>query len=344
MAGHTMIKAMWHGPGDLRLEEVPVPGAGPGEVVVEVKVALTCGTDVKIYRRGHPLVSPPFGLGHEFTGVVAEVGPGVQGVEKGMPVVTSNTAPCGVCFYCKRGQANLCDNRTLLYGAYAQYILVPAPIVRANLRRIPDGVSFEHAALVEPLSCALFGAQESNVQIGDTVAIIGLGPIGLFFVSLCKLRGARVIAVDMSDGRLEVARQLGADEIIDAKAGDVVQAVRDRTDGKRGVDVAIEAAGSPETWERAIETARKGGLVTLFGGCAAGTSINISTERLHYLGLTIKGVFHTTPREIEIALELIARGAIDVSKFVSGEYPLAKVGEALEKHARQEGIKFAILP
>jgi L-iditol 2-dehydrogenase len=339
-----MTKAVWYGPKDLRLEEVPVPEVGAGEVLVEVKAALTCGTDVKIYRRGHPLIEAPYPLGHEFSGVVTEVGPGVEGVEKGMPVVTSNTAPCGVCFYCKRGQANLCDNRTLLYGAYAQYILVPAPIVKANIRRVPEGVTFQEAALVEPLSCALFGVRESNVSVGDSVAVIGAGPIGLFFVNLCKLRGAEVTAIDLSDARLEIARRLGADETVNAKVPDVVQTVKNLTDQARGVDIAIEAAGYPETWEQAIQMARKGGLVTLFGGCKSGTSISISTERLHYLGLTIKGAFHTTPYEIEVALDLIARKAIDTEAFISGEFPLSRVKEALEKHARQEGIKFAIIP
>jgi L-iditol 2-dehydrogenase len=342
-----MLAAVLHGQKDVRMEEVPVPEIGEGEVLVKIKAALTCGTDAKVFLRGYhaKMLKPPCVFGHEFAGVVEEVGEGVNGFEVGEKVVAANSAPCGKCFYCKLGRESLCHNLLFINGAYAEYIKIPAPIVEQNLLKIPEHVSFKHAALVEPLACVVHGVEESNIKLGDTVAIIGAGPIGLMFLMLAKLKGARVISSDAMPERLEAAKKLGADEVIDAsKVVDQVKAVKELTEGWEGVDVAIEAVGVPELWEKTILMARKGGTVNLFGGCAAGTSIKIDTELLHYNELTIKGVFHHTPYYVKRALDLIASNSINAGALITHEFPLNRVKEALELIVNKKGIKSAVIP
>jgi len=182
---------LFYAPGDIRFEEIARPAAGAGEVVVEIKAALTCGTDLKTYKRGHPLLIKeiPSVFGHELAGVIAEIGPGVQGFAVGQRVVAANSAPCGRCFYCRRERTSLCEHLEFLNGAYAEFITIPARIVEKNLLPIPDGVTFRQAALTEPLACAVHGIERSKVKLGDTVCIIGQGPIGLMFT---QLAGSRV--------------------------------------------------------------------------------------------------------------------------------------------------------
>ncbi|MBN1992232.1 MAG: zinc-binding dehydrogenase [Anaerolineae bacterium] len=340
-----MKAVLFYAPGDIRFEEIDRPQAGPGEVVVEIKAALTCGTDLKTYKRGHPLIikKVPSVFGHELAGVIAEVGPGVNHFSVGQRVVAANSAPCHHCFNCQRGHLSLCQNLEFLNGAYAEYIAIPARIVAQNLLLIPTGVTFRQAALTEPLACTIHGIERSEIRLGDTVCIIGQGPIGLMLTQLAKLKGARVIAVDRSAFRLAQAGRLGADELVDANAvPDPAAAVRDLTTENRGADVVIEAAGLPETWEQALAMARPGGLVNLFGGCRSGTQIKIDTHRLHYDELKIIGVFHHTPRYIRAALSLIAGGQIEAEAMISHEMPLAQLEEALQLVASGNALKVAI--
>jgi len=342
-----MKAMMFYAPGDIRMEEVPTPKPGGGEVLVEIGAALTCGTDVKTYRRGHPLLipNPPSVFGHEFAGVIAGLGEGVSGFHLGQRVVAANSAPCGDCFYCKEGHLSLCENLKLLNGAYAEFIVVPERIVHRNLLPLPEHVTFAQAALVEPLACVLHGVDRTDIRLGDTVAVIGPGPIGLMFIALAKARGARVIAIGMGGMRLELARSLGADETVDVeKVDDPVQAVRDLTAGGRGADRAVEAVGSAQTWEQALEMVRPGGLANLFGGCPSGTEVRLDTQRVHYHELQIIGVFHHTPKYVMRALELISMGRLDTEAIVSAEYPLDHVEEALRAHMKEEVVKAAVIP
>ena len=235
--------------------------------------------------------------------------------------------------------------RNLLLGAYAEYIKVPSAIVEQNLFEIPDEIPYKAAALLEPLSCVVYGTDEIGIQLGDTVVINGAGPIGLMFVRLAKLKGARVISCDLSEGRLAVARKLGADETINVShTKDQVASVRELTEDKRGVDVAIEATGFPKVWEMTILMARKAGKVLLFGGCKAGTTITVGTELLHYSQLTLKGVFHTTPRHVKTAYDLITCRMMPEDLLVTAEVPLGETVKALEMHLHQAGIKIAVVP
>jgi L-iditol 2-dehydrogenase len=340
-----MKVAIYYGPERVHLEERDTPKIADGEVLVRVKAALTCGTDVKTYRRGHKLLPPPSPFGHEYAGDVAEVGKTVEGVTEGMRVVAANSAPCGHCFFCKRGRESLCENIFFVWGAFAEYIVVPERIVKKNLLEIPAHVTYEEAALTEPLACVVHGVEESNITMGDTVVINGAGPIGLFFTALVKLKGARVIQTDLVDERLKVAERLGADHVINAQEGEdaTIKRVKELTDG-RGADIAIEAVGYPKIWETTIKMTRKGGTATLFGGCEKGTTVTVDTSLVHYSELTLKGVFHHTPHYIRTALNLISWGAIDTETFITEKMPLSRIDDALQKVLHQKGVKIALIP
>ena len=338
--------AVLHGLQDVRLEEVELPPVGPGEVLVRVKAALTCGTDRKLYLRGHPMFKPPFIFGHEFTGEILETGAGVAEFKPGMRVAAANSAPCNRCYWCKVGNQSMCENLFVrLSGAFAEYAIIPAPIVAQNMVEIPAHVTYRQAALLEPLACVVHGVERSGIRLGDTVVVLGAGPIGLFFIRLVHLKGARVIAADKNAGRLEVAKAMGAHETLDlSKVADPVAAIRERTEGGRGVDVAIEAVGLPEVWQTAIATVRKGGIANLFGGCASGTKITVDTSVIHYNEVTIKGVFHFTPEYVRRAMSLIAQGSVNADLFVTDERPLSRISEVIELLVNQVGIKIAVRP
>lgn len=340
-----MKVAMFYGPENVRLEERDIPEIKEGEILVRIRAALTCGTDIKTYRRGHKLLPPPSPFGHEFSGDIAEIGRNVEGFSEGMRVVAANSAPCGYCFYCKRGRESLCENLFFLWGAFSEYIVIPERIVKKNLLEIPNHVKYEEAALTEPLACVIHGVEESNIRMGDTVVINGAGPIGLFFTALVKRKGARIIQTDLVDERLEVAEKLGADHTVNAEKGEatVINQVRELTDG-RGADVAIEAVGYPQIWETTIKMTRKGGTATLFGGCEKNTVITVDTSLLHYSELTLKGVFHHTPYYIRTALNLISWGALDTDTFITEKMPLSQIDEALQKVLHQKGVKIALIP
>ncbi|MHA1717807.1 MAG: zinc-dependent alcohol dehydrogenase, partial [Promethearchaeota archaeon] len=260
-------------------------------------------------------------------------------------VVSANSAPCHECFYCKHSEFSLCENLTWLWGTFAEYIKIPAPIVKQNTFKIPDGVASEDIALMEPLACVLHGIERTRINVGDTVVINGAGPIGLMYVFLAKLKGGRVISTDLSSERLAVARELGADMTIQVVDGnDVVKKVREITDGGRGADVAIEAVGNPSVWESTIKMVRKGGIVNLFGGCPSGTSISVDTALIHYGEVKINGIFHHTPLYVKKAFDLLSRGIFPAKKFITAKMLLDKVNDALNKIMKQEGIKIALIP
>ncbi len=345
----TMLAAMFYAPMDVRLEEQPVPQVGAGEVLLRVGAATTCGTDLKAYRRGHPLLfrHPPAGFGHEVAGIVAATGAGVSQCREGDAVVVANSAPCFQCFYCHRGRYSLCEDLLLLNGAYAEYLLVPERIVRHNLYRLPAGIPFTAAALTEPLACALHGIDASDILRDDTVAILGAGPLGLLLVALAKLRGARVILTGRGRERLALAERFGADvviDVLDLSLQEQCEAVLAQTEGKRGVDVVIEAVGMPDTWNIAAKMVRPGGLVNFFGGCASGTQVMLETESLHYRELTVKGVFHHTPAYFAQALDIIIGRHVDVEALITERVPLSSLLTVFDRLCHKQGIKYALIP
>jgi L-iditol 2-dehydrogenase len=344
----TMKAAILHGREDIRIERVPVPEAAPGELIVRVGAALTCGTDLKVFRRGYHarMIVPPALFGHELAGTVVEAGAGVADFASGDRVVALNSAPCGQCYFCERRQENLCDDLLFNNGAYAEFIRIPARIVAKNTLRIPDHVPLEHAALTEPLACAVHGFEDSRPHPGDTVAIIGGGPLGLMMVHVAALAGCEVIAIVKHDGQVEAAQQLGATHIVQAATvRKAIQQTRALTPKDRGVDIAIEAVGVPEAWQEAVELVRKGGTVNFFGGCAVGTHVTLDTNRIHYSDITLRATFHHTPDICRKALNLIAGGRFQASAFITGHAHLYELNRVFEKLMnRSSEIKTAIVP
>jgi len=346
--GH-MTAAVLYGQEDLKIERVDIPILADDEVLVRVEVALTCGTDLKVWKRGYHarMIQPPSLFGHELAGVIEEKGRSVNhGLHKGMRVLPSNSAPCNTCFYCLKGQPNLCEDLLFNNGAYAEYIRIPGRIVRQNMIEIPEGVPFTDAAMAEPLACVLRGIHETGVNPDDTVVVIGCGPIGLKFIRVLSGRGVRVIAIGKRLSQVKAAERLGAIAAFDVEEiDDPVELVRQLTDGGRGADAVIEAVGQAKTWEWALQLVRKGGTVNLFGGCPRGSEVKIDPSALHYSEVTIKSTFHHSPRFIREALETIARGEIRATDFITGEVPLTDLPKVFEHMKHRNGeLKTAIIP
>lgn len=343
-----MRAVVLYGKEDARLEEVPVPVPGPGEVRLRIRAALTCGTDLKVFRRGYHarMIVPPAIFGHELAGEIDAVGDGVEGWAIGERVVAANSAPCGDCFFCRRDREELCEDLGFLNGAYAEFVVVPERIVRKNLLRLPEAVSFETAALVEPLACAVHGVEETGVRRGETVVVLGAGPLGLLLVRCAVLAGARVLVVGRREHRLRAAMAMGAEAVLDTavEGASPEEWVREHTQG-RGADRVIEAVGRPEAWEQAIALVRKGGVVNLFGGCAAGSEVRVDTTRLHYDALTLLGTFHHTPATVREALRLLVEGQIPASVLIQDRCPLKDLPVRLPELARGGGpLKLAVRP
>jgi L-iditol 2-dehydrogenase len=326
----TMAAAVLRGKQDLRIEQVPVPIAGPGELVLRVGAALTCGTDLKVYRRGYhaKMLTLDRLFGHEMAGTVDSVGPGVTGFAVGDRVVPLNSAPCDACFFCANGQQNLCEDLIFNNGAYAELLRVPQRIVAKNTLRVPEGMPLEHAALTEPLACVMRGLEESNAHAGQTAIVLGAGPIGLLFIHAAALQGLHVIAVVKRKDQVATARHFGAEQIVRiADVEDPIAAARALTPQGRGADIVLEAVATPEAWQWAVQMARKGGLVSLFGGPPAGTSVALDTNLIHYSDLTLKASFHHTPATARRAFELLCSGRFLCDDFLTGSATLEELPE-----------------
>ena len=340
-----MRAAVYLGPEKIELRTVPIPEPAEGEILVKVRAATTCGTDVKTYRRGHPKFPPPFIFGHEFGGDVVKVGDGVQNFREGMRVTANVFAECGECFYCKRGQGNICANLVYNFGAFAEYMIIPASIVRRATFEIPAHIPYAHAALLEPLVTVVHGWHKVAIRPGETVAIIGAGgPISLMFIQLLLRSGAgRVIAVGHSATRLEVARTLVATHLVNAKEVDTIAAVHELTDGY-GADVVIECAGTKQTWETSVDIVRKGGRVLWFGGLPGGARVEIDAARVHYGEIDLLNMHGGTVGNAQEAFDLIVSGAVNVAPMLNGELPLEKVELALKKMIAGDVVKMVIKP
>jgi L-iditol 2-dehydrogenase len=330
----TMKAAVLHGREDLSIEEIARPHAGTGELVLRVDAALTCGTDLKVYGRGyHAKMLTVNGLfGHEVAGTVVEMGEGVANFKIGDRVVPLNSAPCDACFFCAAGQQNLCDDLLFNNGAYAEYILIPARIVAKNTLRLPDAMPFAHAALTEPLACVVRGLEESDVCAGQSVIVLGAGPIGLLFIHAASLAGANVIAVVKRADQVATAKTLGAKHVVRlADVDDAVAAARALTPEGRGADVVLEAVATTEAWQWAVQMARKGGTINLFGGPPAGTTAAFDTNLLHYSDLALKASFHHTPATARAAFALLCSGRFDCEAFLTGEASLDEVPDVFRR-------------
>lgn len=343
-----MKAVLFYGPENIKYEDVRLRPLNKGEVLVRIKSALTCGTDVKTYRRGHPVLikSIPSGFGHEFAGIVEKIGENVDNVKVGDRVVAANSAPCGECFYCRHEEYNLCENLDLLNGAYAEYIIVPERIVQKNMLILPEDLSFDKAAFCEPLANVVHGVERTEIKAGQTVGIIGIGPIGLMFARLAKLKGANVIVAGRNPLKLKMAEEFAyADEIIDLKKYPNPEKIfKEFTEEKKGLDVAVECVGLPEIWERIFSCVRPGGTVHFFGGCKSGSKVSFDTTKMHYGDIKLMSVFHHTPKYFRQALEYIKSGDVEVEKLITDTLALKDVEFAMKQHIAGKAIKYLIKP
>lgn len=342
-----MHAALLYGQEDLRLEDVPSPLPATGEVVIKVTTAMTCGTDLKVWRRGgHArMLKPPTLFGHEAVGEIVAIGAGVTGWKIGDRVVANNSAPCMNCFFCHRQEYSRCPNLTFNNGTFAEYLKIPAPIVAHNLLIVPPDLPDALAAMTEPLACVLHGVARSNLRSGDRVVVFGDGAIGLMFVAVLAHRWeAEVFLFGGHGQRLQIGEQLGASRTFNYhQVADIPGTVRHLADGW-GADVAIEATGIPQVWECAIACGRPGATINLFGGCPRDTSISVSTEQLHYNELTLKGVFHNTPTVVREALALLVSRLIPFELLVSDYRPLTELEQVFQQMKQRQVIKVAIDP
>jgi L-iditol 2-dehydrogenase len=349
--------AILHGKENIRIEEIVPPMLKPGEVRVQIAVALTCGTDLKVVKRGYhaKMLTPPSPFGHELAGTISEIAVPRGGVrvatdeqwKVGDRVVVANSAPCGICFYCKHHQENLCDDLHFLNGAYAETIAIPARFVQKNMVRLRPQTDFQDAALAEPLACVVQGVEDCHLRPGQNVLILGAGPIGLMFVAMAKSLGCHVSVAGRGQNRLRLAARLGAEHVFDVgKDGDVIKTIcksemaNHKPDAKINghatppkFDVVIEAVGKPETWQASLQLVRKGGTVNFFGGCPSGTTVSLDTSTIHYSNLKLLASFHHTPRTFRRALEFIEAGVIRAEDFVDGQWPLTRLPELFKQMA-----------
>ena len=343
-----MKAIQYYGPQDIRYEEVMIKPPEEGEVVVKVMSALTCGTDVKTFRRGHPVLikNVPSGFGHEFAGIIEKVGKGVDNFKVGDRVVAANSAPCGECFFCRHEEYNLCENLDLLNGAYAEYITVPARIVKKNMLILPNNLSFDKAAFCEPLANVVHGVERTGIKPGQTVGIIGIGPIGLMFARLAKLKGANVIVAGRNPIKLKAAEDFAhADEIVDlTKYQNPEKIFKEYTEEHRGLDAAVECVGLPEIWERVFSCVRPGGTVHFFGGCKSGSTVTLDTTKMHYGDIRLMSVFHHTPKYFRMALDYIASGEVEVEKLITKTIGLEDIEWAMHEHIAGRAVEFLVKP
>lgn len=332
-------------PGTIELRDVPIPKPVDGELVIKIETALTCGTDLKAYRRGHPKMPMPTQFGHEFSGIIADAGASPNGYREGDAIMGVHTAPCGRCYYCQRRRENLCPDTmaNMVMGAYAEYIKIPRRVAELNMFAKPDSMSYAEAAFIEPLACVVHGMQSLRMTEQDTVLIIGAGAIGLMHIQLARCQGAgKILVLAKHEERQNLARQFGA-KVIDASASNAAAAVRDATDGY-GANFVFECTGRQEVWADSLAMVAKGGTVILFGGCPPGTSIPVDTGWLHYEEISLIGAFHFSPRDVRAAYELLAEKRIDVAPLITKQYPLSELQKAFDLLAQGRGIKYAIQP
>jgi len=344
-----MKQVVLEAPGRLVLREVADPVPGPGDIVVSVRAALTCGTDLKAWRRGHPKFPCPTPFGHEAAGVVVARGRDVTAFDEGDAVMTANSGPCGSCLWCLSDEENLCATLTdeLLLGAYADYLLIPERILRRNAFLKPENLSFEVAALLEPLSSVCFGLTKiplRKIRSEATVVILGSGPIAMLWLRALQAHGAaRVIVAGRRPARLATARSMGALATVATSEGDLASVVAEATGG-RGCDAVIECTGQVDVWEQAPGYARRGGSVVLFGGCASGTHVSFDTSRIHYDGVELSSPFHFRPRDVAEARRLLCREDLDWSPLVSGHASLDDVPALFPTLGDAGEMKIAIHP
>ncbi|MGO8745546.1 MAG: alcohol dehydrogenase catalytic domain-containing protein [Thermoguttaceae bacterium] len=350
MTPTKMQALVYHAPGDIRLEIVDVPACGPGELRLTVDACAVCGTDLKTWHKGNPRIEPPRVMGHEFTGLVETVGEGVRGFAIGERVVMATSVSCGACYYCNRGWNNLCVELAPMGFAYdggmARYVTVPARAVRnGHVLKVPAGVSAVHAALAEPVSCTVNACEHCRIEPGDTVVVIGAGPMGIINACVSREFGAgRVIVSEVNAARRTQAAEFGFDRIVNPAAEDLPAIIREMTGGLMA-DVVIVAAPAAAPQEQAPALVRKRGTVCLFASLPAGKSaITVDSRTIHYGEVRVLGTSDSTPAQVARAVELIAGGRLPVDRLASHVLGLDGLQQAYALMTSGEALRVVLIP
>jgi L-iditol 2-dehydrogenase len=344
-----MKAAVFHAPGEMVIEELPIPQIAADEILIRVRAASVCGTDLRISRYGHFKI--PGGQhrvqGHEVAGDVVQVGREVTGLAEGDRVAVTPNVGCGRCRFCRRGLNNMCPDYDAfgisLDGGFQEYLRIPGfALQRGNVFSLPAGIGYAEAALVEPFSCCLRGQQALNVGYEDTVLIVGAGPIGAFNVLLARLAGAKKILVaNRSQSRLDRMKEFGADVLINVSEQDLAQVVLDETNGQ-GVDVAITAVSSAAVQEQAVQLLATHGRLNFFAGLGVAAGVGIDTNRVHYKGLTLTGTTGSSNTDYGKALELVGERRVDLSTLITQAFPIDDIAGAFEYAAAGVGMKAVV--
>lgn len=347
----TEMKAVvYHAPGDIRIESIPVPECGNDELRVKVDACAVCGTDLKAYLSGNPRIKAPKVMGHEFTGLVETLGSEVSGFAIGDRVVMATSVSCGECYYCKRGWTNLCVDLAPMgftyEGGMAEYMVIPARAIKnGHVIKVPEGVKAEHAALSEPLSCAVNSAENCNIEQGDTVVVIGAGPMGIMNACIARGFGAKkIILAEINETRLKQAKPFGFDLLVNPATEDLTKIVMDQTGGI-GADVVIVAAPAGPPQEQAPEMTRKRGTVCLFASLTADKRmISLDSRIIHYGELRVVGTSDSTPTHVRKAVELIADGSLPAERLASHTLGLDGIFKAYELMQSGEALRVVLTP
>jgi L-iditol 2-dehydrogenase len=324
-------------PGSIEIRDVDPPRASAGELIVDVECALTCGTDLKAFRRGHPFIPMPGPFGHQYSGRVREIGSGLSGFEVGMPILGVHSGPCGECRPCRSRRPNLCDRLQdqLVIGAFAEQLRISPRVAAQNVHPRPAILTALRAAFLEPVSCVVHSLSLLDFRSVERTLVLGLGSMGLLFLQILPFYSPSArVAAGRRVPRLAMARSLGVDETIDTDAGE----------WGRGYDLVIECTGRPEGWQQAIDLVEPGGQVMLFGGLPKGSTFPIDTYRLHYEELRVLGCFHFTPADVARSTELLAEPGLKLEEMIEESRPLAGLEQSLNDMAEGRGIKYAIEP
>lgn len=338
-----MLSAYLVEPRKIELREVPEPRPQAGEIVIRVERALTCGTDLKAYRRGHPFIPMPGPFGHQYAGRVSHVGNDVREFEPDMPVWGVQSAPCGDCPACTRGRYSLCAalQSDLAFGAFAQFMRLPRRVVEQNLLVRPQAMPPQRAAFLEPVSCVIHGLNRLSLEGVERILVLGLGSMGLLFCQLLpRFSKASIVAAGHNASRLAIAGHYDLERVLDAAQ----TPMEELSVESNGFDCVIECTGQAAGWRSALKVVRPGGQVLFFGGLPKGETLEVDSFQIHYQEITLLGSFHFGPPDVRRAAELLAGGELRVDDLISGEMALAQLDFALRQMEAGKGIKYAIDP
>ena len=345
-----MKAALFYGPGDIRIEEVKKPIPRKNEILVKVEACAICGTDVRIFKSGHRAIKPPHIIGHEISGIVEEVGKDIKTIKIGNKVAITTEVGCGYCKFCLSGRVNLCNvnRRAIGYyypGGFAEYILIPAEaVVQGNVIKLSDDANLDEMSIIEPLACVINAHELIDIKLGESVLIMGAGPIGCMHIELSKLRGAGKVMVSDIKSKIELAKRFNADYYFILNKTDIKKEVDKITCGQ-GLDVVITACSSPKAQKLALDLVGVRGKICYFGGLPKGTFLdNVDTNILHYKEVRLIGSFSSNRYHSHIAIDLISSKKISASKYITHRFPLASILEGINTVMAGSAIKVITNP